>query len=88
MQTTNAFRATDTATSAIRRKPKGVLTPTEWAELHDALTLALDALGDGPDCVNQAFLLNCFANQRIGQRITLGRLQKLGMAPISLGVQQ
>ena len=49
MQTQNASRANAPGMSTTRRKPKGVLTATEYAELHDALTLARDALGDGPD---------------------------------------
>ena len=51
------------------RKPKPVLTALQWAELHDALTLALDALGDGPDDVDGPFLLNCVMHQRGALRL-------------------
>ena len=52
-----------------RPKPKTLLTPTEWAELHDALTLALDALGDGPADVDGPFLLNSIMHQRGALRL-------------------
>ena len=58
-------------------KPRGVLTPLEWAEMHDALTLAIDALGEGPAEVDQPFLLNCITNQRIALKIAHARLEKL-----------
>ena len=46
------------------RRAKNVLTDLQWAELHDSLTLALDALGEGPDDVDGPFLLNCIMHQR------------------------
>ena len=52
-----------------RLQPKALLTPTEWAELHDALTLALDALGEGPADVDGPFLLNCIMHQRGALRL-------------------
>ena len=70
----------DTGLSKSRRTPpKGVLTPTEWAEVHDALTLALDALGEGPDDVDRGFLMNCVVNQRVAIKITHARMEKLGV---------
>ena len=60
-----------------RAPPKGLLTPTDWAEVHDALTLALDALGDGPGDVDRGFLINCILNQRVAIKITHARMQKL-----------
>ena len=71
----NPALGTDTGLSATRRKPKGILTPTEWAEVFDALTIALDALGDRPEQVDHARFLNCVANQRIALRVTHKRLQ-------------
>ena len=60
-----------------RAPPKGLLTPNEWAEVHDALSLALDALGEGPGDVDRGFLMNCILNQRIALKITHARMQKL-----------
>lgn len=60
-----------------RTAPKGVLTPTEWAEVHDALSLALDALGEGPGDVDRGFLMNCVLNQRVALKITHNRMQKM-----------
>ena len=51
------------------RKPRPVLTALQWAELHDALTLALDALGDGPDDVDAPFLINCIMHQQGALRL-------------------
>lgn len=47
-----------------------VLTQTEWDELHDALELALDALGDGPADVDMLYLVNCMIHQRVALRLT------------------
>lgn len=63
-----------------RRKPKGTLTALEYAEMHDALTLALDALGNGPDDVDQPNLMTCIANQRIAIKVAHGRMERLGKA--------
>ena len=71
----NPVSRADTGLPANRRKPKGVFTATEWAEVFDALTLALDALGDRPEQVDHARFLNCVANQRIALRVTHKRLQ-------------
>ena len=60
-----------------RTPPKGLLTSTEWAEVHDALTLALNALGEGPGDVDRGFLVNCVLNQRVAIKITHNRMQKL-----------
>ena len=60
-----------------RTPPKGILTPVEWAEVHDALTLALDALGDGPGDVDRGYFHNCVLNQRIALKITHNRMQKM-----------
>lgn len=67
----NAISANDTGL------PK-VLSQEEWAELHDALELALDALGDGPADVNMDYLANCMMHQRIGLRLTHGVMRDLG----------
>lgn len=61
-------------------RQQGILTPVVWAELHDFLTLALDALGDRPEDFNAAFLHNAVLHQRLALRITHGALQRLGSA--------
>lgn len=78
----NPISGHDTGLSVKPRRtpPKGLLTPTEWAETHDALTLALDALGDGPGDVDRGFLVNCILNQRVAFKITHARMEKLGVA--------
>lgn len=48
----------------------GVLSAPVWAELHDFLTLALDALGDGPADFTPDFLANAAMHQRTALRIT------------------
>ena len=74
----NPISGNDTGLTKTRRAPpKGVLTPTEWAEVHDALTLALDALGDGPGDVDRGFLMNLILHQRIAIKISHNRMQKL-----------
>lgn len=55
-----------------------VLSQDEWDELHDALTLALDALGDGPADVNPDYLVNCMLHQRIALRLTHGKARAQG----------
>ena len=64
---------THTHKPAFPRAEKGVLTPYEWAEMRDALTLALDALGNGPEDVCKDF----FVNQRVAIRIAHARMEKL-----------
>lgn len=59
------------------QKPKGVLTVNEWHEMRDALVLALDALGDGPQDVCKDFLVNCILNQRVAIKISHAKLEKL-----------
>jgi len=61
-------------------KARGVLAPAVWNELHDFLTLALDALGNGPEDFDAAFLHNAVLHQRLALRITHGALQRLGSA--------
>lgn len=74
----NPISGNDPGLSKPRRAPpKGVLTPTEWADVHDALSLALDALGDGPGDVDRGFLMNLILNQRIAIKISHNRMQKI-----------
>ena len=68
---------THTHKPAFPRAEKGVLTPYEWAEMRDALTLALDALGNGPEDVCKDFFVNCLINQRVAIRIAHARMEKL-----------
>ena len=68
---------THTHKPASPRAAKGILTPFEWAEMRDALTLALEALGNGPDDVCKDFFVNCLINQRVAIRIAHARLEKL-----------
>lgn len=67
------------------RTAKGAFTPFEWAEVRDALVLALDALGDGPDDVSPDFLANCMMNQRVALQVTHRRAERLGLAFVSKG---
>lgn len=55
-----------------------ILTQDEWNELHDALTLALDALGDGPTDVDLPYLANAMVHQRIGLRLTHDKMRGQG----------
>lgn len=72
------MRGTITHTLPPKARPRrAVLTPHEWAEMRDALTLALDALGDGPEQVDRYNLLACIANQRIGLQIAHGRMERM-----------
>lgn len=57
--------------------PPGILTVEEWNGIHDALTLALDALGDGPHHVDHAFLINNIMHQPVAIQIAHRRLQRL-----------
>lgn len=56
---------------------KPVLAPAVWNELHDYLTLALDALGARPEDFNEAFLRNTVLHQRLALRITHGALHRI-----------
>lgn len=47
-----------------------VLSGEKWAELHDMLTLALDALGDKPEDFTADFLANAVIHQRLAIRIS------------------
>lgn len=58
-------------------RSRGVLTPVVWAELHDFLTLALDALGDRPEDFNQDFLRNAVMHQRLALRICHGAMERM-----------
>ena len=51
-------------------RPRGVLHPEKWNELHDMLTLALDALGDGPQDFTPDFLRNAVLHQRLAMKIS------------------
>lgn len=71
METKERLGATDTGLP-------NVLSQDEWNELHDALTLALDALGDGPQDVCSLYLGNCMMFQREALRNTHERMRALG----------
>lgn len=58
--------------------PKNALPAEKWNELHDYLTLALDALGDGPDDFDWNFLSNAVMHQRLALRITHNALRRIG----------
>ncbi|MEM9395118.1 MAG: hypothetical protein AAGA38_14760 [Pseudomonadota bacterium] len=53
-------------------RPQPVLGQDHWAEIHDALTLAIDALGDGPSTTNRDF---CWRNLGVA-RAELKRAQR------------
>ncbi len=69
--TQRASGATDTGLPA-------VLTQEQWDMLHDALTLALDALGDGPADVDSLYLGNSMMFQRQALGATHHRMRSLG----------
>lgn len=60
------------------KAPALPMSQQEWDELHDALELALDALGDGPADVDAKYLVNCMVHQRIGLQLTHGKMLHLG----------
>ena len=66
--------------STPRLPPKGVLTDLEWSEIFDALTLALDAMGDGPDDTNLTRFMNAVFYQRHGLKIAHRRLELIEKA--------
>jgi hypothetical protein len=66
-----------TQTKRPAAKPRGVLTCTEWNEMHDFLTLALDAMGDGPDDLSRGFLAETILNQREAQKLAQRGLERL-----------
>lgn len=55
------------------------LTPKRWAELHDYLTLALDALGERAEDFNHDFLANAMIHQRLALHLTHEAMQKNGV---------
>lgn len=57
-----------------------VLPAEKWAELHDYLTLALDALGDQPEDFNPAFLHNAIIHQRLALQMTHKAVRQIGGA--------
>ncbi|KGB81935.1 hypothetical protein JT55_10275 [Rhodovulum sp. NI22] len=58
--------------------PEGVLPAEQWGELHDFLTLALDALGERPEDFSPDFLKNCVTHQRLGLKLTHDAMRKIG----------
>lgn len=63
---------------AKQTRPTGVLSAAVWNELHDFLTLALDALGERPEDFTPDFLTNAITHQRLALRITHGAKERLG----------
>ncbi len=56
----------------------GVLTAKKWSELHDFLSLALDALGEKPEDFNPDFLANAVLHQKLAAKITLYAARRIG----------
>lgn len=67
-------------TPALPKQTRGVLPAERWAELHDMLTLALDALGERPEEFSLDFLLNAVLHQRLALQITHKAMQAQEMA--------
>lgn len=67
-------------TPALPKQTRGVLPAERWAELHDFLTLALDALGERPEDFSRDFLLNAVMHQRLALKLTHKAMQALEMA--------
>ncbi len=57
---------------------KGVLTDLQWSELHDCLTLALDALGQRPEDFREDSVKNAALYQSLAAKITHKALVKTG----------
>lgn len=57
-----------------------VLTAQKWSELHDFLSLALDALGDKPEDFNPDFLANAVIHQQLAAKITRNAARRIGGA--------
>ncbi|PTE15992.1 hypothetical protein [Pseudogemmobacter blasticus] len=60
------------------RRP--VLPAETWNELHDFLSLALDALGERPQDFTPDFLHNAVLHQRLAIKITHKAMQQIGGA--------
>lgn len=59
--------------------PSATLTAARWGQLHDMLTLALDALGDSPEDFSPDFLANAVVHQRLALRITNVAMRRAGV---------
>ena len=57
---------------------RGILPDERWNELHDFLTLALDALGDRPADFTPDFLRNAVMHQRLALQITHRAIERMG----------
>lgn len=68
-----------TIPASYKLPPKLILTDEEWNELHDALELALDALGEGPQDVDMNYLVNCMMHQRVGLQLTHSKARGVGV---------
>jgi len=54
----------------------GVLPESKWKELHDMLTLALDALGERPQDFTPDFLMNAVLHQRLAIKISHAAMER------------
>ncbi|MEI4473343.1 hypothetical protein [Frigidibacter sp. MR17.24] len=57
------------AAPGLPRKPRPVLSLAEWHEVRDAMLLALDALGDGPEDVDRIALTECATYMQAASQI-------------------
>lgn len=55
-----------------------ILPAEKWSELHDFLTLALDALGDSHETCSADFLRQSAFQQRSAARLTRTALRTIG----------
>lgn len=65
-------------TNIITEAARPVLPAEQWGELHDMLTLALDALGDRPEDFSPDFLANAVIHQRLAMQISHKAMQRAG----------
>lgn len=65
-------------TNIITEATRPVLPAEQWGELHDMLTLALDALGDRPEDFSPDFLANAVIHQRLASKITQRAMRRAG----------
>ena len=67
------FAALETKDSRQSKAAHRSLTDAEWCNLHDALALAMDALGSAPEEVDAGNLKDCTSNLVHAYKIALGK---------------
>lgn len=60
-------------------KSPSILSQADWDEIYDAVALAQDALGSGPEDVDESYLINNIMHLRTALTIAHKRAGKLGV---------